>query len=115
MSKLIQELFTPFADPQTPLARYRILSTQAPLRVSPLQLGTMSLGKAWGEDLGPVSKDAAFALLDAYLAAGGNFFDTASNYHGGDSERWLGEWMEARGVRDRCVVATKCGSDYRTA
>ena len=33
--------------------------------------------------------------------------DTANNYQNEESEMWIGEWMEQRGVRDQMVVATK--------
>lgn len=56
---------------------------------------------------GKISKEAAFELLDAFVEAGGNFIDTANLYHFGESEEWIGEWMEARGNRDRMVIATK--------
>jgi aryl-alcohol dehydrogenase-like predicted oxidoreductase len=36
----------------------------------------MSLGKAWEGMLGSMDKKAAFELLDAFVAAGGNFIDT---------------------------------------
>ncbi|KXH67463.1 aryl-alcohol dehydrogenase AAD14 [Colletotrichum salicis] len=106
-------LFFPAPDPPTPLARFRILSPNAAIRVSPLQMGTMSLGTAWSDGMGPVEKNAAFSLLDAYLDAGGNFFDCSNGYQHEQSEAWLGEWMDVRGVRDRCVVATKFSADYR--
>jgi aryl-alcohol dehydrogenase-like predicted oxidoreductase len=58
------------------------------------------------------------AVLDAFAAAGGNFVDTADVYSGwapgnsgGESETIVGDWMAARGNRDRVVVATKVGSD----
>lgn len=35
-----------------------------------------------------------------YMMKGGNFLDTANNYHFQESEKWLGEWMKKRGVRD---------------
>src|SRR3954471_9005712 len=59
-------------------------------------------------------RDASFAVLDAYVAAGGNFIDTADSYmrpNMGISETIIGEWMAARGNRDELVVATKVGSD----
>lgn len=35
---------------------------------------------------------------------------SASNYQAGESEQWVGEWMEERGRRDEMVIATKyCG------
>ena len=48
-------------------------------------------------------RDASFAVLDAYVEAGGNFIDTADTYmrpNMGTSERIIGEWMAARGNRD---------------
>src|SRR3954471_977415 len=57
---------------------------------------------------------ASFAVLDAYVDAGGNFIDTADTYmrpNMGISETIIGEWMAARGNRDSLVIATKVGSD----
>ena len=59
-------------------------------------------------------RDASFAVLDAYVEAGGNFIDTADTYmrpNMGVSETIIGEWLVARGNRDRMVIATKVGSD----
>lgn len=52
---------------------------------------------------------ATNAILDAYVAAGGNFVDTADSYAGGRSEIMIGNWMRDRGNRDATVVATKVG------
>ena len=52
------------------------------------------------------SREEAFALLDAARAHGITLLDTADAYGGGRSERWIGEWLGARG-RDGAVVATK--------
>jgi aryl-alcohol dehydrogenase-like predicted oxidoreductase len=51
------------------------------------------------------------AVLDAYMAAGGNFIDTANSYlvEHGASETILGRWMAARGNRDQVILATKVG------
>ncbi len=75
----------------------------------PLCLGGNVFG--WTAD-----RDASFAVLDAYAAAGGNLIDTADTYSrwvpghvGGESETIIGEWMAARGNRDEIVVATKVG------
>lgn len=58
--------------------------------------------------------------LDAFLAAGGNFIDTADSYahwadgnSGGESETILGEWMASRRNRDQVVLATKVGEGPR--
>jgi aryl-alcohol dehydrogenase-like predicted oxidoreductase len=80
------------------------------LDVSRLCLGANVFG--WTAD-----RDASFAVLDAYTAAGGNFLDTADSYmwripgnSGGESETIIGEWFAARGRREDVVVATKVGS-----
>ncbi len=79
------------------------------LEVSPLNLGGNPFG--WTAD-----RDATFAVLDAYRAAGGNFLDTADVYNkwvpghvGGESESLIGEWLASRRCRDEFVVATKVG------
>ncbi|SEH57320.1 MULTISPECIES: aldo/keto reductase [unclassified Leifsonia] len=77
------------------------------LEVYPLSLGGNVFG--WTAD-----RETSFDVLDGYTAAGGDFVDTADGYSawvpgntGGDSERILGEWFEARGNRDQVVLATK--------
>jgi aryl-alcohol dehydrogenase-like predicted oxidoreductase len=52
------------------------------------------------------TREQAFALMDAARGLGINFFDTADAYGGGRSERWIGEWLRKRDVRD-IFVATK--------
>jgi len=74
------------------------------LRVSRLALGTMTFGTDWG--WGSSEQDAR-RIFDRYLEAGGNFFDTADGYTGGNSERMLGKFVREAGVRDRAVIATK--------
>jgi aryl-alcohol dehydrogenase-like predicted oxidoreductase len=100
--------------PPTELGRLRVLSSTAGVRVSPLQLGAMSIGDAWAGAMGSMDKDAAFKLLDAYYEAGGNFIDTASVYQNEQSEQWIGEWVESRKNRDSLVLATKFSMDYRS-
>ncbi|PYI01541.1 putative aryl-alcohol dehydrogenase [Aspergillus sclerotiicarbonarius CBS 121057] len=100
--------------PPTELGRLRILSSTAGVRVSPLQLGAMSIGEAWAGLMGSMDKESAFKLLDAFYEAGGNFIDTASNYQNEQSEQWIGEWVQARQNRDSLVLATKFSMDYRS-
>ncbi|KAH8553713.1 putative aryl-alcohol dehydrogenase Aad14 [Umbelopsis sp. PMI_123] len=107
-------LFAPAPEPPTELGRYRILSSTAGIRVSPLQLGAMSIGDAWSSFLGSMDKEASFKLLDAFFEAGGNFIDTANNYQNEQSETWLGEWMAQRKNRDQIVIATKFTTDYKS-
>ncbi|THY34002.1 putative aryl-alcohol dehydrogenase Aad14 [Aureobasidium pullulans] len=106
-------LFEPAPEPATELGRLRILSSTAGIRVSPLQLGAMSIGDAWSSFMGSMDKKQSFALLDAFVEAGGNFIDTANNYQNEQSEQWLGEWMKERGNRDQMVIATKFTTDYK--
>lgn len=70
--------FAPAPDPPTHLGRYRRLSPKAGVYVSPISIGTMSLGSNW-PFVGSCDKEAAFKYLDAYYDAGGNFIDTANN------------------------------------
>ncbi len=77
------------------------------LKVSELALGTMQFG--WTAD-----EETAFAVLDAYVEAGGNLIDTADIYSrwaegnpGGVSEEIIGRWLKARGNRQEVVLATK--------
>ena len=67
--------------------------------VARLAQGTMMLSSAAPEE--------AMALLDGVLAVGGNTFDAAHVYRGGDSERMLGRWISARGVREQVVIVSK--------
>jgi aryl-alcohol dehydrogenase-like predicted oxidoreductase len=74
------------------------------LRVSPLCLGTMTFGTDWGWG----SDEATCGqILDGYLAAGGNFVDTADLYTAGKSEEICGRLIRERNLRDRIVLATK--------
>lgn len=59
---------------------------------------------------------ASFAVLDAFVDAGGNMVDTADVYSawapghvGGESERLIGRWFKQSGKRDQIVIATKVG------
>ena len=69
-----------------------------PLEVSRLCLGAMLMGQQ-------TPPDDAERILDAYLAAGGNFVDTADTYNDGTSERTLAPWLARH--REEVVVATK--------
>lgn len=46
-------------------------------------------------------------LLDAFWEAGGNIFDTAYIYGGGNTEKLFGQWHTSRGVREDAVVIGK--------
>lgn len=65
------------------------------------------------------SQPVAFEILDTFVAAGGNFIDTADVYSrwvpghtGGESETVIGNWLAARpGMRSKVVIATKVGME----
>src|SRR5258708_13594078 len=73
------------------------------LRVSRLALGTMTFGTEWGWG---TDKETARELVNTYVDAGGNFFDTADLYTHGTSEPWLGEFIAERGLRDAAGLST---------
>ncbi|ORY64987.1 aldo/keto reductase [Pseudomassariella vexata] len=99
--------------PKSPLARYRLLSPTASVRVSPLCLGAMNFGDAWKQWMGACDKPTTEAILDFYYQQGGNFIDTANNYQAEESEEWIGDWMKQRGIRDQMVIATKYTTNFR--
>lgn len=79
------------------------LFAAAARQVSEIGLGCWQLGAEWGE----VSDAAAEAVLQAAVAAGIDFFDTADVYGKGRSEQRLGDFLRRTGTRP--FVATKVG------
>ncbi|KAJ4000239.1 NADP-dependent oxidoreductase domain-containing protein [Lentinula boryana] len=106
-------IWKPAPDPPTKLGVYRTLSARAGVRVSPICLGAMSIGDQWNEFMGSMNKESSFKLLDAYFDMGGNFIDTANSYQNESSEKFIGEWMEKRQIRDQLVIATKYSIDFK--
>ncbi|MFD5598919.1 aldo/keto reductase [Leucobacter sp. NPDC058333] len=89
----------------TQAARTRIGTSD--LDIAPLVLGGNVFG--WTAD-----RATSFDVLDAFIAGGGNFVDTADGYShwvpghtGGESETIIGDWFAERGNRDSVVLATK--------
>lgn len=80
------------------------------LQIAPLVLGTNTLG--WTAD-----EATSFAILDAFVDHGYSAIDTADVYsrwvpgNDSESERIIGRWLKARGLRDRVHILTKVGSD----
>src|SRR5215471_5897145 len=91
--------------------RYTTIGSGSSARtVSVLSLGAMRFGTMTDEA-------TSFAILDRYVAAGGNFIDTSNNYlffvngtQGGESEALLGRWRASRSIGDEIVIATKAGA-----
>ncbi|WP_053387776.1 aldo/keto reductase [Leucobacter japonicus] len=93
------------AAPNATAARTRIGSSD--LEIAPLALGANVFG--WTAD-----QATSFDVLDAFVAGGGDFVDTADGYShwapgnsGGESETIIGEWFAGRGSRDAITLATK--------
>ena len=79
------------------------------LRVSPLCLGTMTFGegRGWGS-----SVEECHEIMDRFIAAGGNFIDTANGYTAGHSEKIIGDHIGRHpSRRDRLVIASKFSSN----
>ena len=64
-----------------------------------------------------IDEKTSFELLDAFVAAGFDFIDTADVYsvwapghRGGESETIIGNWLKARGGRGKVTIATKVGA-----
>lgn len=83
------------------------------LQVAPINFG----GNVFGWTL---DEKKSFEILDAFVAAGFNFIDTADTYSwwvdghkGGESEAIIGKWIKARNNRDKVIIATKVGSQNK--
>ena len=81
------------------------------IEVAPLMLGGNVFG--WTAD-----ETTSFKILDAFVASGLNFIDTADTYstwvpghQGGESETIMGNWLKQSGKRDKVVIATKVGAE----
>jgi aryl-alcohol dehydrogenase-like predicted oxidoreductase len=82
------------------------------LSLAPLVLGGNVFG--WTAD-----EKTSFAVLDAFVAGGGNAIDTADVYSawapghagGGQSETVIGKWLAQRGRRDDVLIFTKVGME----
>jgi len=76
------------------------------LEVSELAFGTWRFGRETAAGNLETDRETAHELLSTYEAAGGRFIDTADVYGGGESERWIGAWLEERD-REDFVIASK--------
>jgi aryl-alcohol dehydrogenase-like predicted oxidoreductase len=84
---------------------------QSSIEATPLMLGSNVFG--WTAD-----EATSFKILDAFVAAGLNFIDTADTYstwvpghQGGESETIIGNWFKRSGKREKIVIATKVGAE----
>ena len=88
------------ASPTTDRIPYRTLGRSGTV-VFELALGTMTFGAEADEK-------TSHAIIDAYVAGGGNFLDTADVYSSGESEKIIGRWLAAHpSEASQIVLATK--------
>lgn len=88
------------ASTDTALNPYRRLGRSGAV-VFEQALGTMTFGAEADEA-------TSHAIIDAYVAGGGNFIDTADVYSAGVSEEIIGRWLTAHPTEAaRIVLATK--------
>ena len=59
-----------------------------------------------GRETDSIDIEYTSKMIDAFMAAGGNYFDTAWAYP--NSEKALGQALVARHPRDSFYIATKC-------
>jgi aryl-alcohol dehydrogenase-like predicted oxidoreductase len=71
-------------------------------QVTELGFGAWAIG---GRGYGDVERQQALAALEAYVAQGGNFIDTATRY--GHSEDLIGDMLSEPGLRERLILASK--------
>lgn len=93
------------------MVRFAVVPSMTRIGTSDLSVFPLSLGGnvfGWTAD-----RDTSFAVLDAFVAGGGDFVDTADSYSswvpgnsGGESETIVGEWLASR-KPSGVVVATK--------
>lgn len=73
------------------------------LSIFPLMLGAAEFG--WSTDQSTSSQ-----ILDRFIEFGGNAVHTADGFSGGRSEHIIGQWLRARGIRDRITLSVRIGS-----
>jgi aryl-alcohol dehydrogenase-like predicted oxidoreductase len=78
---------------------YRTLGRSG-LKVAPLALGTDNF-------VNPTPETDARRIIDRALDAGINLIDTSNSYKAGESERIIGQALQANGRRDAVILATK--------
>ncbi len=84
--------------------KYRVIGNTG-LEASILGLGCMRL-PVEGEDASKIKKEEAIEMIRYAIDNGINYIDTAYPYHGGESERIVGEALKD-GYREKAILITK--------
>ncbi|MBX3118282.1 MAG: aldo/keto reductase [Fimbriimonadaceae bacterium] len=89
----------------------RVTLGQSDLQVTRLAYGCMRIAGTWNPaDVDEGRRSHAYACINAAINAGYNLFDHADIYCRGECERLFGDVLQAQpGLRDRLLIATKCG------
>ena len=90
-----------------PLRRQVVPSDASPLPLADVAGVPMPLSRLVMGCDNQVTMPHAEAMWDDFFERGGNVFDTAHLYTGGVTERLLGTWLGARGVREEVAVIVK--------
>jgi uncharacterized protein len=85
--------------------QYRALPKHPDVHLPLLGFGCMRLPIV-GREFSRIDEPAAASLIESAIDRGVTYLDTAYPYHGGESERFLGRFLE-RGLRQRVQLATK--------
>ncbi len=76
--------------------------------VSALGMGCMRFPRIYLADgTAEVDREKSYEMIKYAVEHGVNYFDTALNYHNGDSEAVLGEALEKYKLREKVKIATK--------
>ncbi|MCQ2586775.1 MAG: aldo/keto reductase [Treponema sp.] len=77
------------------------------MEIKKLGFGLMRLPYSESEEYGHADLEKTREMVDAYMAEGFTYFDTAAVYHGGHSERVFGEVVAKRYPREKFQVTSK--------
>ena len=77
----------------------------AGVRVSALGMGNMRLPTIDGKE-SQIDRDKALEIIDYAMSHGINYYDTAYRYHGGESERFIGQALK-KYPRESYLLASK--------
>ena len=86
--------------------KYRTFPKLPELKLSQFGMGLMRL-PVIDDDYGKIDDEKAVEMLEAAIAEGVNYFDTAHPYHEGDSQRFTAQYIVPRLEKEDLHIATK--------